>query len=86
MAKQFDVSGFDHQRSGSLLPGAGPKGHAAINHEEQLVAASMLAGEGLGAFELFEEWDSQPGAAGSAASLEEDPAVELLEMGLGQAD
>jgi len=77
MAKPFDL--LDSGRSVSLHPLPGGKSPAHIDDDR--LAADPATGEGLGAFELFEEWDQEP-----EFCAEVDPAVEMLEMGLLQAD
>lgn len=78
MAKQFDASGFFGEWPASLRPVprmvSGAEGHAHPMDDDHLAAAT----------ELFEEWDQKP--RGPGALTEEDPAVEMLEMGLRDAD
>jgi hypothetical protein len=77
MAKPFDLSDFERSCSRRPLPGG--KSPACIDDDR--FAADPATGEGVGAFELFEEWDQEP-----EACVKVDPAVEMLEMGLSQAD
>jgi hypothetical protein len=78
MAKQFDASGFFGEWPASLRPApgtvSGTEGHAYRLDDDQFAA------------ELFEEWDQKPRAFGALTCPEEDPAVELLAMGLRDAD
>lgn len=80
MAKQFDASGFFGDWPALLRPApgivSGAKGHACHLDDDQFAAAA----------ELFEEWDREPRAFGALTCTEEDPAVELLAMGLRDAD
>jgi hypothetical protein len=79
MAKQFDALGFSGEWPALLRPApgivSGAKGHAYQLDDDHFAAA-----------ELFEEWDQKPRGLGALTSAEDDPAVEMLEMGLRDAD
>ena len=78
MAKQFDASGFFGEWPARPVPGivSGAKGHAWPMDDDYFA----------GPAELFEEWDQKPRGPGALTGTEEDPAVEMLEMGLRDAD
>jgi len=80
MAKQFDALGFFGEWPALLRPAPGmvngAQGQAYHLDDDQFAAAA----------ELFEEWDRKPRGPGALIRTEEDPAVEMLEMGLGDAD
>ena len=80
MAKQFDASGFFGEWPGALRPAPGivrgAEGHAYHLGDDHFAAMA----------ELFEEWDRKPCGPGALTCTEEDPAVEMLEMGLRDAD
>ena len=80
MAKQFDASGFFGDWPASLRPVAGivsgAEGDAYIMGDDHPAATA----------ELFEDWDQKPRGPGALTCAEEDPAVEMLEMGLRDAD
>jgi hypothetical protein len=80
MAKQFDASGFfgEWPASQRQAPGivSGTEDHAYHLHDDHLAATA----------ELFEDWDQKPRGLGALSCIEEDPAVEMLEMGLRDAD
>ena len=80
MAKQFDASGFFGDWPASLRPVAGivsgAEGDAHPMDDDHPVATA----------ELFEDWDQKPRGPGALTCAEEDPAVEMLEMGLRDAD
>ena len=80
MAKQFDALGFFGEWPALLRPApgivSGTEGHVHHLHDDHLAATA----------ELFEEWDQKPRGLGALTCTEEDPAVEMLEMGLRDAD
>jgi len=80
MAKQFDALGFFGEWPALLRPApgivSGAEGHVYRLDDDQFAAAA----------ELFEEWDRKPRGPGASICTEEDPAVEMLEMGLRDAD
>lgn len=80
MAKQFDASGFFAEWPALLRPApgivSGAEDHAYHLDDDHLAAAT----------ELFEEWDQKPRGPGALTCAEEDPAVEMLAMGLLEAD
>jgi len=80
MAKQFDASGFFGEWPALLRPAPGivrgAEGHAYYLDDDHFAATA----------ELFEEWDQKPRGAGALTCTEDDPAVEMLEMGLRDAD
>lgn len=78
MAKQFDASGFFGEWPARPAPGivSGAEARAHHLHDDHLAATA----------ELFEEWDQKPRGQGLLTCIEEDPAVEMLEMGLRDAD
>jgi hypothetical protein len=79
MAKQFDALGFFGEWPALLRPAPGivrgAEGHAHYLDDDQFAAPA----------ELFEGWE-QPRGPGALTCTEEDPAVEMLEMGLRDAD
>ena len=80
MAKQFDASGFFGEWPVSLRPAPGIVTGAASQ------AYRMDDDHHAAMAELFEEWDQKPRGPGSLTCAEDDPAVEMLEMGLLEAD
>jgi len=78
MAKQFDALGFFGEWPALLRPAPGTVSGAEGYHLDDDYFAVRA--------ELFEEWDRQPRGLGALTSTEEDPAVEMLEMGLRDAD
>jgi hypothetical protein len=80
MAKQFDALGFFGEWPASLRPApgtvSGAEGHAYRLDDDHFAVPA----------ELFEEWDPKPRGLGALTGTEEDPAVEMLEMGLRDAD
>ena len=80
MAKQFDALGFFGEWPALLrpVPGimSGAEGDAYPMDDDHLAAT----------VELFEDWDQKPRGLGALTCTEEDPAVEMLEMGLRDAD
>lgn len=78
MAKQFDALGFFGEWPARPVPGivSGADGRAYPMDDDHPAAAA----------ELFEEWDQKPRGSGLFTCTEEDPAVEMLEMGLRDAD
>jgi hypothetical protein len=78
MAKQFDALGFFGEWPARPVPGivSGAEGHLYPMDDDHLAATAKL----------FEEWDQEPRGPGALICAEEDPAVEMLEMGLRDAD
>lgn len=76
MAKQFDASGFEGPALLRPAPRivSGAEGHRT---NDDLVASPV---------ELFEAWDQNSPGSASSTRTEEDPAVEMLEMGLLDVD
>ena len=78
MAKQFDALGIFGEWPALLRPALGSVDGAKGYHlEDDHLAATAV---------MFEEWDQKPRGLGALTSTEEDPAVEMLEMGLRDAD
>ncbi len=79
MAKQFDAPGFFGEGPALLrpVPGivSGAEGYAYPMDDNHAAAV-----------ELFDEWDQEPRGPGALTCTEEDPAVEMLAMGLRDAD
>ena len=80
MAKQFDALGFFGEWPALLRPlrgiMSGAEGHVYPMEDDHFAATT----------ELFEEWDQKPRGLGVSNWTQEDPAVEMLEMGLRDAD
>ena len=78
MAKQSDAAGFFGEGPARPVPAivSGAEGQAYRMDDDHFA----------GTAELFEEWDRKPRGPGALICTEEDPAVEMLEMGLRDAD
>ena len=78
MAKQFDALGIFGEWSARPVQGItrGAEGDPHPMDDDHLAAP----------VELFEDWDQKPRGPDALTCTEEDPAVEMLAMGLRDAD